>query len=43
VSSSTAVTGTPAAEMCAAVDPVDTSDTPASCRPRARSASPVLS
>lgn len=43
VSSSTLVTGTPAAAIFPAVEPVETSSTPASCRPRARSSSPVLS
>ncbi len=43
VTSSTVVTGTPAPEIRAAVDPVDTMVTPASCRPTASSTSPVLS
>jgi hypothetical protein len=43
VTSSTAVTGTPAAATAAAVDPVDTMATPASCRPAASGSSPVLS
>ena len=43
VTSSTAVTGTPASAIRAAVDPVDTSCTPASCSPRASSVRPVLS
>src|SRR5262249_41230241 len=43
VSSSTAVTGTPAAAIRAAVEPVETIATPAACSPRASSSSPVLS
>ena len=43
VSSSTAVTGTPASAIRAAVDPVETISTPAACSPRASSSSPVLS
>ena len=43
VSSSTWVTGTPASAIRAAVEPVETSATPASCRARASSSSPVLS
>ncbi len=43
VSSSTGVTGTPAAAIRAAVDPVETIDTPAACRAVASSSSPVLS
>ena len=43
MTSSTGVTGTPAAAIRAAVDPVDTSATPAACSPRASSSSPVLS
>ena len=43
VSSSTPVTGTPAAEILAAVLPVETISTPAACSPNARSSSPVLS
>ena len=43
VTSSTAVTGTPSSRIRAAVEPVETISTPASCRPRASSSSPVLS
>src|SRR5690349_19437341 len=43
VSFSTFITGTPAAEIRPAVDPVETISTPASCRPRASSSSPDLS
>ncbi len=43
VSSSTGVTGTPAAAILAAVLPVETISTPAACSPDARSSSPVLS
>ena len=43
VTSSTAVTGMPSSRMRAAVEPVDTISTPASCSPRASSSSPVLS
>ena len=43
VTSVTSVTGTPAAAIVDAVEPVDTSFTPASCRPRANSARLVLS
>ena len=43
VSSSTLVTGTPAAAIRAAVLPVETISTPAACSPEARSSSPVLS
>ena len=43
VSSSTLVTGTPVPAMTAAVLPVETISTPASCSPRASSSSPVLS
>jgi len=42
VTSSTAVTGTPSERMWAAVDPVETISTPASCSPRANSSSPDL-
>ena len=40
---SPAVTGTPAAAIVAAVDPVETISTPAACRPCASSSRPVLS
>ena len=43
VSSSTGVTGTPASAIRAAVDPVETRATPASCSARASSSRPVLS
>ncbi|SHW60045.1 Uncharacterised protein [Mycobacteroides abscessus subsp. abscessus] len=43
VTSSTGVTGIDAAAMVFAVDPVDTSSTPAAWRPLASSSSPVLS
>src|SRR5262245_7900083 len=43
VMSSTSVTGRPAALMVAAVEPVETSCTPAAASPAASSASPVLS
>ena len=43
VSSSTGVTGTPAALILAAVLPVDTISTPAACSPDASSSRPVLS
>ncbi len=43
VSSSTLVTGTPAAAMRPAVEPVDTIATPASCSAGASSSRPVLS
>ena len=43
VTSSTGVTGMPRSRMRAAVEPVDTISTPASCRPRASSSRPVLS
>ena len=43
VTSPTAVTGTPAAAMVLAVDPVETISMPASDSPRARSSRPVLS
>lgn len=43
VSSSTLVTGTPAPAIFAAVDPVETSWTPAACSPCASSSSPDLS
>ena len=43
VSSSTGVTGTPAAAIRAAVLPVETISTPAACRPDARSSRPFLS
>ena len=43
VSASTAVTGTPASRSRAAVDPVETSSTPAACSPWPSSTRPVLS
>ncbi len=43
VTASTAVTGTPAAAMAAAVLPVDTISIPASCSKRASRSRPVLS
>ena len=43
VTSATSVTGTPAAWMVFAVEPVETMSTPASCSPRASSSRPVLS
>ena len=43
VMSSTAVTGTPAAAIRDAVEPVETRATPASCSPRASSSRPLLS
>ena len=43
VSSSTGVTGTPAAPILAAVLPVETISTPAACSPAASSSRPVLS
>ncbi len=43
VRSSTLVTGTPAAAIAAAVEPVDTISTPPACRAVASSISPVLS
>jgi len=43
VTSSTAVTGTPAAAIRDAVDPVETIATPAACRAVASASSPVLS
>ena len=43
VSCSTRVTGAPAASIAAAVDPVETISTPASCSARASSGNPVLS
>ena len=43
MTSSTVVTGTPASAIRAAVLPVETSSTPAACRPWASSATPVLS